>query len=229
MPLYAVHTTVGTHREVVDWARREGVEVSETCVSYLTLTRDSTIGVLGKVNPPLRSRMRQEALWRSVRDGYIQCIGTDHAVHKKEKKVGEGDVWSAWPGFPGSETMLPLMLSEGFHRRGLPLERIVEVCSYNTARIHGIPNKGDLAVGYDADVVLVDMKKEVKLSTDILHGASDFTLYEEWQVKGWPIMTILRGNVIVEEGSMVGKPGLGQVVACRPSAVQLRDKDNAFV
>jgi dihydropyrimidinase len=112
--------------------------------------------------------------------------------------------------------MLPLMLSEGFHKRDIPLERIVEICSYNTANVHGLPNKGDVRVGYDGDLVIVDLNKKVRVSQDILHGRSDFTLYEGWEITGWPTMTILRGEVIAEEGDIVGKPGFGRVIRCIP-------------
>ncbi|MFQ5761630.1 MAG: amidohydrolase family protein, partial [Candidatus Bathyarchaeia archaeon] len=96
------------------------------------------------------------------------------------------------------------------------LEKLVEINSYNTARIHGIPNKGVIAPSYDADIIIVDLKKTRKVTPEMLHGVSDFSLYEGLELKGWPIMTICGGTTVMEDGEIVGKPGTGMVVKNQP-------------
>jgi len=117
-------------------------------------------------------------------------------------------------GYPGSETMLPFMISEGFNKRGVPLERIAHLTATNTAAIHSIPNKGSIRVGNDADLVIVDPKKRVRLDSKTLHYSQirDFSLFEGETFTGFPITTIVRGQVVAENGEIVGKRGYGKVV-----------------
>ena len=215
-PLYVVHNTIGTAREVVDWARAHNVEMYiETCPAYLSKVKtDKKVGLLGKVNPPIRTRGHVEALWQGIRDGWVDCIGTDHCAITKDRKVGQGDIWSAMLGYPGSETMLPFMISEGYNRRGIPLEKIAYLTSTNTARIHGIPNKGAIRVGYDADLIIVDLKKRVKLTEKVLQYSKlrDMNLFEGETFTGFPIMTIVRGEIVAENLQTVGKRAYGKVI-----------------
>jgi dihydropyrimidinase len=210
--LYIVHVDTEPSLERIVQARREGATVyAETCPHYLTLSKNESFGVLGKVNPPLREKETMALLWQGVADGTIDCIGTDHVPSKKSVKVGKGDIWSALLGFPGVETMLPVMLSEGVNKGRISLNRLVEVCSYNTARIFNLyPRKGTIQVGSDADIIIVDLHRKVKVSPDVLHSAADFTLYDGWTLEGWPIFTMVRGNVVMEDGQVTGKPGTGQ-------------------
>jgi dihydropyrimidinase len=116
--------------------------------------------------------------------------------------------------YPSSELMFPFMISEGFNKRGIPLERIAQITSTNTAKIHGIPNKGSIRVGYDADLVILDPKKSVKIDGKLLHYSQirDFSLFEGETFTGFPVTTIVRGNVVAENGEIVGKRGYGKVV-----------------
>src|SRR3990172_1186113 len=133
-PLYLPHVTSREAMEIVRYYRSLGCRIyAETCPQYLTLTKDSSTGALGVVNPPLRGRDQMEALWEPVSNGLVDCIGTDHVTTLRAKKTSVFGV--EIKGFPGVGTMLPVMISEGFHKRGIPLSRIVELCSYNTARI----------------------------------------------------------------------------------------------
>ncbi len=219
-PLYVVHTTVGTAKEVVDWAKARKVEMYlETTPAYLTHNcYDDKIGILGKVNPPIRTKGHNELLWQGVKEGWIDCIGTDHAPSPLQRKRGNGDIWSALLGYSGVETMLPVMISEGYSKRRIPLERIVEVTATATARIHGIPNKGAIKAGNDADLVIVDLKKRVKADDKTLHYTKgrDYSLYEGWTFHGWPVMTICRGQVVAEDHEVVSKQGYGRVIRRRP-------------
>lgn len=219
-PLYIVHMTVREGPDVIRKAKAEGVNViAETCPQYLVLARFDADRVLGKVNPPLRGKEDNEALWQGLRDGVIEAVGSDHApCAMKHKK----DFWNAIVGFAGLETMLPIMLSEGVNKGRISFEKLVEVCCQNPAKIFGIfPQKGTIAIGSDADLVIVDMKKQVKIHADKLHHISDFTPYEGMEVKGWPVLTMVRGNIVMEEGKIVAEPGFGRFV---PASVPERIK-----
>ena len=108
------------------------------------------------------------------------------------------------PGFPGMATMLPLMLSEGVNKNRITLEKVAELCSYNTARIHGLyPRKGAIIPGADADLVIVDLDKKMTVTPEILQSGANFSLYDGWELKGWPVLTMVRGNVVMKEGKIV--------------------------
>ncbi|MEM2908408.1 MAG: amidohydrolase family protein, partial [Candidatus Hadarchaeales archaeon] len=129
---------------------------------------------------------------------------------RAEKEVGWKDIWAAQTGVPGIETMLPLMLSEGFARGRLTLERLVDALCTRPAKIFGLyPRKGIIREGSDADLVIVDLKKEVTIRAEKLHYKVGWTPYEGMKVKGAPVMTISRGVVIVEDGEVQAKPGRG--------------------
>lgn len=218
-PLYVVHTTIGTAQEVVEWCHQNDTTIYiETTPAYLTQTKTDKVGILNKVNPPIRTKGHCEKLWEGVQNGWVDCIGTDHAPMPRKRKVGNGDIWSAMLGYSGVETMLPVMISEGYHKRNLPLQRIVEITSTKTAQIHGIPGKGAIRIGYDADLVVYDLKKTVKVDGDLLHYSAvrDFSLFDGWKLKGWPAMTFSRGSLVAEEGEVIGKKGHGKVVKRLP-------------
>lgn len=178
-------------------ARREVPIHVETCPHYLHLTRDSAAGSLAKVNPPVRSVKDIEALWEGVADGTVSTIGCDHVPRKRATK--EGGIWKATGGFPGVATSLPIVLDEGFHRRGIPLERLAAALSANSARLYNIAAKGDIAPGLDADLVVVDLERKETVNPDDLHSHSDYSPYEGEQLKGWPVTTILRGQVLMQD------------------------------
>jgi len=211
-PIYIVHLSSDVGVDAVAKAKAEGVNiVAETCPSYLTLTKDAPIGTYGKVMPALKDKESVMRLWQGLRDGTIECIGTDHCTTMKDMK--EGSIWTAAPGFSGVETLLPIMLSEGVNKGRITLEKLVEVCCYNNARYFGIyPKKGSISIGSDADLVIVDLNKKVKITSDKLHWISDFCIFEGWEVKGWPMLTMVRGNIVMEDGNIVSKPGSGKYI-----------------
>jgi dihydropyrimidinase len=208
-PVYIVHlSTKEGLKEVTRHEDRKGKFYVETCSHYLTHTKDSPIGVLGKVNPPFRTEEDIDALWQGLADGRIDTVGSDHCVLKKAQKK---EIWKAMPGFQGTSMILPVLLDIGVNKRGIPIERIAEVSSYNTARIFGLyPKKGTIQVGSDADFAIVDLNLEKKVTAEFLQSASDFTIYEGWTTKGWPTHTIVRGEVVMEDGKIIGKKGFGR-------------------
>jgi dihydropyrimidinase len=213
--MYIVHVSSGRTVQLIAEAKARGVKViAETCPHYLTFTKDAPFGVLGKVNPSIKEQKDSDMLWWGLSTGVIDCVGTDHCCLMETAKKGEGDIWSALPGFPGTATMLPSLLSEGVNKGRLTLEQVVAMTSYNTAKAFGMfPNKGMLAVGSDADFAIVDLELQRTVNANILHSASDFTLFDGWKLKGWPTTTIVRGNVVFDGGEIVGKGGTGRYVA----------------
>ena len=177
----------------------------ETTLHHLALTYDTAGGDIGKVNPPIRGEADREALWRAVLDGRIDTVVSDHACCSEEEKTG--DFWSALPGFGGTALLYPYLLSEG-PRRGLSLARIVELASANPARAFGLfPTKGAIAVGADADLVVVDPEREQVVSPAVLHSAQDFTPFAGLRLRGWPTHTVLRGRVVFDGAHVAGRPG----------------------
>lgn len=209
---YVVHMTIREGVDITRYAWDRGINMhSETCPQYLTCTKKNVDRILGKVNPPLRDTGDNQRLWEGIREGVVNTIGSDHAPCKKEHKK---EFWSAIVGMPGVETMLPVIVSEGVNKGRITWPRLVEICSYNTAKLFGLlPRKGVLAVGSDADLVIIDENKEVTVSAKTLHQLSDFTPYEGWKLKGWPTLTMVRGQVVFENGKIVGKPGTGKFLA----------------
>ncbi len=197
-PLYIVHTTIKEGVDLIAEARRRGLNVTaETCVQYLTLNTNNTDRVLSKANPPMREEEDNSKLWDAIRDGIISVVATDHAPVPRELKK---NLWDGIPGIPGAETFLPLMLSEGVNKGRISLQKMVEVCCYNPAKIFGLyPSKGSISVGSDADLVVVDLNKEDSVDEGSLYSGSDFSPFAGWRLKGWPTLVMLRGQVVSEE------------------------------
>ncbi len=221
-PMYIVHTTVANAKDVVQWARNNGVQMFwETTPTYLRFVKTDKIGSRAKVNPPVRTKGHSEAIWQGIIEGWIDCIGTDHCPMPLSLKLPKGEdtsIWDAGLAFPASETMLPFMISEAFNKRGVPIERIAQLTSTNAARIHGLEHKGSITVGKDADLVIVDPKKVVKIDEKILHFSSirDWSLFEGEVMTGFPVMTILRGKIVAQDGECTAEPGYGKMARHSP-------------
>lgn len=195
----------------------------EATLHHLGLSNDIKYGRLGKVNPPIREREHVDALWRAVINDDIKTVVSDHAC--STKKIKEGDIWTSLAGFGGTELIFPLLLTEGYQKRGLPLHRIAEITSYNSAIYHALyPKKGTIALGSDADLAIIDLEKEREVSIDTLHSAQDFTPFEGIRYKGWPVCTILRGKVIFENDRILGQPGDGKYIK-RPVTYHYPDEE----
>lgn len=211
--LYYVHigAELGLDEAIHQRARYEKITI-ETCPHYLTLTEQSALGPLAKVNPPVRKQRDLERIWQGLLDKDILTIGTDHCAMSRAKKAG--NIWEASAGFPGMATMLPVMLSEGYHKRGMSLQHIAQALSYNAARAFNLyPRKGAIRIGSDADLVVVDLDLEKVVDPAALGSSSDFSLQEGETLKGWPVKTLLRGKVIAENGVITAQPGTGRYVA----------------
>jgi dihydropyrimidinase len=208
--LYFVHVGSTAAIDAILAEREKGQSnyYIETCPHYLTHTTEFG-NLIGKVTPPIRSKSDLQSMWSALRNGIVDTIGTDHVANRLEMKMGEGDIWSALSGFPGIATMLPVLLSKGVNENRIGIERVAEVTSYNTARIFGIyPKKGTIQPGSDADLTIVDLDLEKTVTADLLQSYADYTIYDGWKLRGWPVMTIVRGKIIMEDGQ-VSKEALG--------------------
>jgi dihydropyrimidinase len=186
----------------------------ETCPHYLTLSYESQQGYLAKVMPPIRSSKDRERIWKELEGGNIDCIGTDHVANRLDLKLGGGTVWDALAGFPGMGTMIPILLSEGVNKNRITLPQLANLTSLNAARIFGMyPKKGIIQKGSDADIVLVDVKQERKVSTELLDGFSDYSVYEGCTLRGWPTRTLVRGSIVSEDFQVMQKPGYGKFIS----------------
>jgi dihydroorotase (multifunctional complex type) len=198
-PLYVVHTSSKEALEAALRHRRAGATVYvETCPHYLTHDIGWAGGDTGKINPPLRERLDRERLWQALLDGEVDTVGTDHVHRDISSKAG--GIWAASPGCPGLETLLPVLLSEGHHRRGLSLERIAAMTATNPARIMGLDHKGSIAPGKDADLAIVDLNAEWTLRRDDVVSSAGYSIYEGWSFKGRVRHCLVRGRAVLRDG-----------------------------
>jgi allantoinase len=188
----------------------------EVTVGHLTATYDTASGLGGKVNPPLRGEEDREALWRAVIDGDIDWIVSDHACCRDESKFGadRDDVFAAKSGFGGTEYLLPAVLTEG-RRHGLRYGRVAALTARNPARRFGLHTKGDLAPGYDADIVLVDPDRSFVVRATDSESAQEYTPFEGFELTATVDHVFLRGRRILRDGKVVGDP-VGRYLA-RPT------------
>lgn len=197
-PVYVVHCTSAAALDAALAQRDLGTDLTvETCTHYLTHTIDWEGGNVGKVGPPIREAADTEALWAAVKAGQIDVVATDHVHRPGTAKAG--GIWKASPGFPGMETLLPVMLSEGYHKRDIPLGLIARVLSRNPARAMGCQSKGAIAVGQDADFAVVDLNRAWTADSGSMHSDAGFSIYEGWHFKGKVIHSMVRGRFVYRD------------------------------
>lgn len=200
-PVHAVHTSSGEALEAALRQRAAGSDVCiETCLHYLTHDTTSAIGAVGKVNPPLRAPGDPEALWAAIERGDIDTIATDH-IHRPIA-CKEGGIWKAQPGFPGLDAFLPVLLTHGHHRRGLPLEKLIPLVSENPARRMGLHDKGALRPGADADIAVVDLKADWTLGKEHVQSDAGYSIYEGARMQARVIHTLSRGRFALRDGAL---------------------------
>ena len=194
---------VSTAQELPMLAASKDLASVEVTPHHLTLAAPEAyerLGTRAQMNPPVRDHSHREALWAGIRDGTIDILGSDHAPHTLEEKARPYP--QSPSGMPGVQTLVPIMLDHVNHGR-LSLERFVELSSHRPAELFGIVGKGRIAEGYDADFTIVDMMAERVLADDWIESRCRWTPYHGQEVKGWPVGTIIRGNVVMREGQLL--------------------------
>jgi dihydropyrimidinase len=204
-------TSADALEEVVGFRKVYDRVFVEVCHPYLVFNETDATSNMFKVRPPLRKPLDNEALWQGVKNGEVNTIGSDHVPRKLAEKLGS--IWSPAAGAPGTPYLFPIMLSEGYHKRGIPLTKIAELLSLNPAMLYGMyPQKGDICVGSDADLVIVDLLREHVLKVSDFPSFSDYNLYEGLKVQGYPELTMVRGKIVAQDGRVKGPSGGGRFV-----------------
>lgn len=215
--LHIAHMSTKEGVRLVGQAKASKQRVTaEAAVNHLMLTSEAMkkMGSYAKINPPLRSREDVEELWKGLNTGTIDIITSDHAPYvQKEKDQGSDNIWNAFAGSPQIETMLPLLLTK-VNEGKMTLNKLVKVTSESVAKIFGLyPKKGTISVGSDADFVIVNMSGQKKIDRERMYTkARTIALYDGWSVKGLPVLTVVRGRIVMNSGEFTGKPGYGAFI-----------------
>ncbi|NRQ44473.1 dihydroorotase [Rheinheimera sp. YQF-2] len=203
-PLHLLHiSTADEMAYLAAFKHRVTVEVTPHHLTMQAPDCYEQLGSLAQMNPPVRDKQHQQALWQGINDGTVDIIGSDHAPHTLEEKA------KPYPGSPsgmtGVQTLLPVMLDHVAAGR-LSLQRLVDLTCANPARIFGLTGKGRLAVGYDADLTLVDLNTKRTISNSWIASKAQWTPYDGKTVTGWPVATIIAGDTVMHSDEVLGKP-----------------------
>jgi dihydropyrimidinase len=217
VPIMIVHVSNGEAMQEIERARARGLKVfGETCPQYLVLTEKDLEGLNMEgakyvCSPPPRDRASQEACWSGLQRGVFQIFSSDHCPFRYDDPVGKltpkARTSFRWVpnGIPGVETRLPILFSEGVVKGRITLNQFVAFTATNHAKVYGLhPRKGTIAVGSDADIAIWDPTRSAKITAADLHHGADYTPYEGFEVTGWPVMTIVRGKLVIDRGELVG-------------------------
>ncbi len=204
--LHILHLTTQEEVEYLREHKTEHITV-ELCPQHFLLKAPEDYDRLGtyvQMNPPVRTAEHGPALWQALKEGIIDIMATDHAPHTIEEK--EQPFGKAPSGMPGVETFLPLMFNRA--NEGLcTLEEISQWCCERPYEIYGVQSKGKIAPGYDADLILVDMRKEQTVENGKLFNKANWSPYNGWTLKGWPVRTLVHGTTVFLNGEIVAKAG----------------------
>lgn len=226
VPVVIVHVSNGPAMQEIRAAKARGrAVVGETCPQYLVLTADNLDmaeweGAKFVCSPPPRDTESQLACWEGIETGVFDLFSSDHCPFRYDDPHGKlnpnGKQSFRWipNGIPGVETRLPILFSEGVSKGRIDLQRFVALSSTNHAKLYGLyPRKGLIAVGSDADIVVWDPEKSGPILQSGLHHGADYTPYEGLQISGWPILSMLRGNIVMRNGAPTGAAPAGQHLA----------------
>jgi dihydropyrimidinase len=226
-PLFIVHVSTEGGARLVREARQAGAKIfAETCPQYLFLTandldRPGREGAKYICSPPLRDAATQAALWRHIQSGTLSLVSSDHAPYRfddtgKFRAGPDADFRKIANGMPGIGARLPLLFSEGVGKGRITLNQFVALSATNAARIYGLPAKGTIAIGADADIAIWDPEEVRTVTLANQHDAMDYTPFEGMELTGWPVTVLSRGRRVIDNGALVARPGDGRFVAREP-------------
>ena len=217
-PGYIVHMTCeGALNAVRNATRRNQKVFVETCIQYLTLDAslyEKEDGAKWVMSPPLRQKKDQETLWAGINQGIVNVVATDHCPFMWEQKLMGKDDFSKIPnGHPAIENRMELLFSEGVVKNKITLNKYVEVACTNPAKIFGMfPRKGTIAIGSDADIIIIDPNEKHTISEKIHHMNVDYSAYEGWEVTGKVKTVLLRGKVVIDDNNCLVQKGYGKFI-----------------
>jgi dihydroorotase len=202
--VHVLHVSTADEMDIL--AQNKDLATVEILVNHLTLVAPDCyerLGTFAQMNPPIRDARHRDGLWRAVNAGIVDVIGTDHAPHTREEKARPYP--QSPSGMPGVQTLIPVMLDHVNAGR-LTLQRFIDLTSAGPARIYNIAGKGRIALGYDADFSVVDLKAKRTITNDLMKTKSGWTPFDGMDVTGWAIATIVRGNIVMRDGELIGAP-----------------------
>lgn len=211
--LHICHVSIAEGLKIISEAKKGGLPISCEVTPHHLLLSDKYVEKLGGIaltNPPLRPLDEVLSLQRSLIGGLIDLVASDHAPHAFKEKEGSS-VWDISAGVVGLETMLPLMLTI-VNKGQMSISTLVRVLSENPAKIFGFKNRGLIAEGMYADLVVVDIKREWVIDSSEFYSKAKFSPFDGWRVKGKPIKTFVNGILVMDEGEIVVKPGSGKII-----------------
>ncbi len=217
--IYFVHIGSAHALAQIEEEKKLGTKIFvETCPHYLTLSVEKQEGYLAKVMPPIRTESDNKAVWNALSCNLVDTVGTDHVANQLKLKLGGDNIWTALAGFPGIGTVIPILLNYGVNQSRITLEQFVQFTSRNAAQIFGMyPQKGTLEKNSDADITMINLKKEKKVTSDLFGSFSDYTVYEGKSLQGWPVKTIVRGEIVADDFEVIGRLGHGKLVKRKAS------------
>lgn len=202
--VHTLHITTADEMAVLKDYR--DIATVEVLPQHLTLAAPEAyerLGTLAQMNPPIRTASHRDALWQAIRDGLVDCVGSDHAPHTLEEK--QRPYPQSPSGLTGVQTLVPILLDHVNAGR-MTLQRFVDLTSAGPNRVFGIAGKGRIAIGYDADLTIVDLAARRKITNDWIASKSGWTPYDGQTVTGWPVMTVVRGQVVMRDDEVIGSP-----------------------
>ena len=229
--MHIVHMSTGIGGLLIGEAKKKGIDAtSEVCPHYLTLNAPEHMGKFkqfAKIAPPLRPEKNNQVMWDCLADGRIDFVATDHAPYEIATEKPD-DIWNSFPGIPGVETMMPVIVSEGYNKGRLTLSRLVEVLSEYPAKHYGLyPKKGSMLLGADADFTIIDLEKEWTIEKEKMYTMAKYTPFDGYKLKGKTFKTIVRGKVVYDDNKgIVGSQGYGQFI--KRQSIQKLEKKIAY-
>lgn len=220
VPLYIVHVGAGKVLDIADGFRKRGARVYlETSPRYLMIDHDGT-GLkqpeLALTTPAYKPRGDLQRLWEGIQKDEIDCVATDTAANRLKDKLGSGTVWKMQLSWQEMPTLLPMMITHGVLKGRMTLNQIVRMTSYQPAKIFGLyPRKGTLHPGADADLIIVDVDKKQNVVAELFPSSCDYSPYEGWELNGWPVLTMVRGKTVMENGKVDEVSDWGRAVGLK--------------